>query len=81
MARIEDLNVSITEMDDQTLTDLIMKIRANRRVRPVKRKPNAQAKRTTKRKKQPKQEDIFAMAANMSDKQKAALVAQLIGKK
>jgi hypothetical protein len=81
MATIHDLNTSITEMDDQTLTDLIMQIRANRRVRPIKRTPNAQAKRTIKRKRQPKQQDIFALAANMSDKQKAALVAQLTGNK
>ena len=83
MARIEHLNTSITQMDPSDLMDLIMQIRTNRRKRPEKkaRKSNAQAKRTTARKRAPKQQDVFAMVDHMSDEMKAKILAQLMEKK
>lgn len=83
MAKIEHLNTSITQMEPQALMDLIMEIRTNRRRRPEKkaRKSNAQAKRTTARKRAPKQQDVFAMVDNMSDEMKKKIIAQLLEKK
>jgi hypothetical protein len=80
MARIEHLNISITDLPPDALMNLVMEIRANRRKRPVKaqRKSNAQAKRTTARKRAPSQQDVFAMVDSMSPELKKKIAQQLL---
>ena len=82
MATIEHLNLSISELDDESLTKLFMDIRANRRRRPSKTvrkaKSNASATRRSKSKKAPSQQDIFAMLSTMNDTDKANLARKIL---
>ena len=78
MATIDSLGTSISTLPSQEFYTLIMGIRAHRRTKPpprrkapakTKRRPNAKA---------PRQQDLFALAGNMTNDQKAALAAKLM---
>ena len=80
MATIESLGKSISDMSTPELNDRLMKIRAQRRLKPEKKKPQRNA-RTAKKpsKKAPKQQDLFVAAKGMTSKQKADLLKALLG--
>ncbi len=81
MATIYDLNTSITQMSGTQLTDLVISIRTQRRIRPTPkvRQASAPAKvARAPRLKNPRQQDLFQLAQNMSSEQRAALAASLM---
>jgi len=79
MATIYDLHTSISALPQQDLFELLRKIRAIRRTRPAaKKSAPAKTKRRPSRRK-PKQQDLFALAEGMTESQKAALAASLLG--
>lgn len=82
MATIETLHPSISAMSNDELYSKLRDIRNNRLRRPEKKVREAKAPAKVKRKpnpKAPKQQDLFALAGNMTDKEKAALAAKLLG--
>lgn len=85
MATIKDLHVSITQMSPEDRTQLLLTIRENRRRRPTKKvkakKSTARTKRRAATKKNPSQQDAFAMLNGMSEAEKIKLAQQLIGGK
>lgn len=81
MATIYDLNTSITQMSATQLTDLVITIRTQRRIRPTPKARSASAPAKVARAprlKNPKQQDLFQLAQNMSPEQRAALAASLM---
>lgn len=81
MATIYDLNTSITCMGREEFTALVIAIRTQRRLRPTKaiREKKAPAKcARAPRLKNPKQQDLFQLAQNMTPEQRAALAAKLM---
>jgi hypothetical protein len=83
MATIENLNVSITELDEATSITLIKRIRAERRVLPVRLTRKSPAKKPPKNKttkKKQKQLSLEQLYAQMTPEQKKALENKLLGR-
>jgi hypothetical protein len=79
MATLETLATSITKRPYQDLVTLISGIRSQRRKRPEpkERKVTAKSSRNVS-KKNPKQQDLFALANSMSKSDKDAMAATLM---
>jgi len=69
MATIDDLNTSISELSDQDATDLIYKIRSDRRIKKIVKKTTKKKKTSTKKK--------TITIHDLSDAQRAALILDL----
>jgi len=69
MATIDDLNTSISEMSAQDASDLIYKIRSDRRIKKIKKK-------TTKKRSKKKQ---TVTIKSLSEDQKQQLILELEG--
>ena len=79
MATIDDLNTSILDLSAQQIVDLIREIRTRRRIKgKVKRSKPAKVKRAPK-KKNLRQQDIFAYVKGMSEEEKLKLAKKLLG--
>jgi len=79
MATIETLHRSISSMSDGELFPFIQEMRNRRRVPKKVKKATATKMATNKKRAQPKELDLFAQAANMSNGQKADLLKALQG--
>jgi hypothetical protein len=79
MATLDSLATSITKRPYQDLVILISGIRAQRRKRPEPKERKITAKSTRNvNKKNPKQQDLFALASSMSQKDKDVMAATLM---
>lgn len=78
MATINHLGISITQMSPQEVYTLLHHIREVRRTRPLARKSAPAKVARAPSHKQPKPQDLFALAEGMTTTQKAALAATLM---
>jgi len=79
MATLDMLSTSITKRPYQDLVTLFTTIRAQRRKRPEPKERKVTAKSTRNvSKKNPKQQDLFALASSMSQKDKDVMAATLL---
>jgi hypothetical protein len=79
MATLDSLSTSITKRPYQDLVTLISNIRSQRRKRPEPKERKVTAKSTRNvSKKNPKQQDLFALASSMSKSDKDAMAATLM---
>lgn len=77
---LADIKQSISEMDDESLRELLISIRSNRRI--TKAKPVAAKKATASAKKsEPTKVSTKKLIDNMSAEQAAAMLAMLTGGK
>lgn len=84
MATIHDLGPSISRMNSKDLTELFLKIRANRRTKPTKVQQQTKKTKTTGGKaktrveKNPTKKNLNKMVETMTKDQKLALAKQLL---
>lgn len=80
MATLESLALSITQRSYNDLNLLLTEIRANRRRKPEPKKRKTTTARSSRKasKSAPKQQDLFALANGMSQKEKDLMAATLL---